>query len=87
MEPILAVARRHNLKVVEDCAQGPGGKYRGSYVGTLGDVGCFSISCYKLIGGGEGGLVLCHDQRIFERLSQMVDGGGLFRPQRFAAER
>ena len=87
MEPILAVAARHNLKVVEDCAQGPGGKYRGRYVGTLGDVGCFSISCYKLIGGGEGGLVLCKDERLFDRVSQVADGGGLFRPQRFADER
>jgi dTDP-4-amino-4,6-dideoxygalactose transaminase len=87
MEPILAVARRHNLKVVEDCAQSPGARYRGHYVGTLGDVGCFSISCYKLIGGGEGGLALCRDQGLFDRVRQVADGGGLFRPQRFAAER
>lgn len=76
MDPILAVAARHNLKVGEDCAQGPGGKHRGRYVGTLGDVGCFSISCYKLIGGGEGGLVLCKDERLFDRVS-MIAGGGL----------
>jgi len=50
MEAIPAVARRHHLKVGEDCAQGPGGKYRGHYVGTIGDAGCFSISCCKLIG-------------------------------------
>ena len=87
MEAIVDVAAGHGLKVVEDCAQGPGGKYRGRYVGTLGDVGCFSISCYKLIGGGEGGLVLCRDERVFDRVSQLVDGGGLFRPNRFAAER
>jgi len=87
MAPIVEVARRRGLKVVEDCAQTPGGRYRGRYVGTWGDVGCFSVSCYKLIGGGEGGLVLCGDERTFDRVSQLVDGGGLFRPNRFAVER
>jgi len=87
MDPIVEAAGRHGLKVVEDCAQGPGGKYRGRYVGSIGDIGCFSISCYKIIGGGEGGLVVTSDERLFERLGQMVDGGGLCRPDRFARER
>ena len=54
LEPILDVARRHELKVIEDCAQSPGAKYRGRHVGTWGDLGCFSISAYKIVGGGEG---------------------------------
>ena len=65
LEPILAIARRHNLKVVEDCAQSPGAKYRGRPVGTWGDLGCFSISAYKIVGGGEGGLLLTNDERLF----------------------
>jgi dTDP-4-amino-4,6-dideoxygalactose transaminase len=88
MDPIMAIARRHKLKVVEDCAQSPGGKYRGRYVGTFGDVGCFSISCYKIIGGGESGLVLTNDQRLYERAAQLAEGGGLWRgADRFAPPR
>ncbi len=87
MDPILDVARRHDLAVIEDCAQSPGGKYRGRYVGTLGDLGCFSISAYKIIGGGEGGLVLTNDKRLWERVNQFAEAGGLWRPDRFAPPR
>ena len=87
LDPILAVARKHNLKVIEDCAQSPGGKYKGRYVGTYGDLGCFSISCYKIVGGGEGGLVLTDDRRLWERAYQLAECGGLWRPDRFAPPR
>ncbi|RIK37630.1 MAG: hypothetical protein DCC55_23705 [Chloroflexi bacterium] len=87
MDPILEIARKHNLKVVEDCAQSPGGKYKGRYVGTLGDIGCFSISCYKIIGGGEGGLIITNDERLWERANQFAECGGLWRPDRFAPPR
>jgi len=87
MAPIMAVANKHGLKVVEDCAQGPGAKYRGRYIGTFGDVGCFSISAYKIIGGGESGLVLANDPLTFDRICQCAEGGGLWRPDRFAAPR
>jgi perosamine synthetase len=83
----MEIARKHNLKVVEDCAQSPGGKYGGRYVGTWGDIGCFSISCYKIIGGGEGGLVITNDERLWERASQLAECGGLWRPDRFAPPR
>ena len=49
MDPIVAIARKHGLKVVEDCAQACGGKYRDRYVGTIGDIGCLNISTYKII--------------------------------------
>ena len=87
MDPILEVARKHKLKVVEDCAQAPGAKYKGLYVGTLGDIGCFSISCYKIVGGGEGGLLLTDDERLYERACQLAECGGLTRPDRFAPPR
>ena len=87
MGPIVEIARKHNLKVVEDCAQSPGGKFGGRYVGTWGDIGCFSISCYKIIGGGEGGLVITNDERPWERASQLAECGGLWRPDRFAPPR
>lgn len=85
MDPILAVAKKHKLKVVEDCAQAPGGVYRGKRVGSIGDIGCFSISCYKIIGGGEGGMIISNDDAIFERASQLAEAGGLWRGKnRFA---
>jgi len=87
MAPILDVARKHGIKVVEDCAQSPGASYRGRYVGSLGDLGCFSISAYKIIGGGEGGLLLTDDKRLYERACQLAEFGGLWRPDRFAEPR
>lgn len=87
MDPILAVAKKHGLKVIEDCAQSPGAKYKGRYMGSLGDASCFSISAYKIVGGGEGGLLLTNDQPLYERACQLAEGGGLTRPDRFAPPR
>ncbi len=87
MDPILEIARRHGLKVIEDCAQAPGAKYKGRYVGTLGDLGCFSISCYKTVGGGEGGWLLTDDERLYHRAAQLAECGGFWRPDRFAPPR
>jgi len=87
MDPIMRVAEKRGLKVIEDCAQAPGATYRGRHVGTIGHTGCFSISAYKIIGGGEGGLVVTNDERLFDRIRQMAEGGGLWRPDRFAQPR
>jgi dTDP-4-amino-4,6-dideoxygalactose transaminase len=73
--------------VVEDCAQSCGGKVGDRFVGTFGDLGCFSISAYKIVGGGEGGLVLTNSKRLWERTNQEAECGGLWRPDRFAAPR
>lgn len=87
MDPIMAIATRHKIRVIEDCAQSPGATYKGRMVGTIGDIGCFSISAYKIIGGGEAGLLLCKDQRLFERANQLAECGGLWRENRFAVPR
>ena len=87
MDGVMKVARQHNLKVVEDCAQSPGGRFRGKAVGSIGDLGCFSISAYKIIGGGEGGLVVTNDERLYERACQLAECGGLWRKDRFAPPR
>lgn len=62
MDPILAVARKHGLKVIEDSAQCLGGKYKGKMVGTIGDLGTFSFCQGKhFTTGGEGGMVVTND--------------------------
>jgi len=87
MRAIMKVARKHKLRVVEDCAQSCGGTFHGKYVGTFGDLACFSISCYKIVGGGEGGLILTNSKRMWERANQLAECGGLWRPDRFAPPR
>lgn len=87
MGGIMKVARRHKLRVVEDVAQSSGGTFKGRKLGTIGDVGCFSISSYKTVGGGEGGLILTNSKRLYERCSVTVEAGGLWRPERFARPR
>ena len=67
MAPILEVARRHRLAVVEDCAQAYDARYRGQPVGTLGDVACFSLQQSKHITSGEGGIVATDDPDIYRR--------------------
>jgi 8-amino-3,8-dideoxy-alpha-D-manno-octulosonate transaminase len=87
MDPILRISRKHGLKVIEDSAQACGARYKGKMVGTLGDLGCFSISAYKIVGGGEGGLVLTQNDLLWERANQLAESGGLWRPDRFALPR
>ena len=87
MAAIMKVARRRRLTVVEDCAQSAGSKFRGRHVGTFGHLACFSISAYKVVGGGEGGLILARSKRLWERAQQLVECGGLWRPDRFAPPR
>lgn len=64
MQNILSIAQRHNLRVVEDCAQAPGSKWRGQWVGTLGDAGVFSFQQSKNITTGEGGMIITNDSEI-----------------------
>ncbi|MBD2810577.1 DegT/DnrJ/EryC1/StrS family aminotransferase [Xenorhabdus sp. Vera] len=65
MDPIMAIARKHNLKVIEDSAQCLGGKYKGQSIGTIGDVGTFSFCQSKhFTTGGEGGMVVTNNTEI-----------------------
>ena len=57
MDPIMELAKKHNLVVIEDCAQAPFGKYKGRFVGTLGHMGVFSLNYHKHIHTGEGGVI------------------------------
>lgn len=75
MDPIMALARRHNLKVIEDCAQAHGARYRGRPVGTIGDVGVFSLNVNKTIQAGEGGVCLTNDEDLRYRLALIRNHG------------
>jgi len=87
MEAIMDVAKRHNLMVIEDCAQACGASFHGRRVGTIGHLGCFSVSSYKTTGGGEAGLVATDDDSLFARVQGWAEGGGLWRPSRYAPSR
>jgi dTDP-4-amino-4,6-dideoxygalactose transaminase len=67
MGPILEVARRNGLMVVEDCAQAYDVYYKGKKVGTLGDAACYSLQQSKHITSGEGGIVTTDDAEIYKR--------------------
>ncbi len=67
MDELMAIAREHDLKVLEDCAQANGAMYRGRPVGSIGDAGAFSLQQFKIITAGEGGAVTTSDRRIIER--------------------
>ncbi len=71
MDEIMRIASKHNLKVIEDCAQAPAATYKGSYVGTLGDIAVFSLNCYKTIQTGEGGVIVTNNEELAVR-SQLI---------------
>ena len=75
MDPILDLARKYNLFVVEDAACGFGSKYKGKHVGTFGDTGCFSFHPRKAITTGEGGMVTTNDSNLAEKIRRLRDHG------------
>ena len=76
MDPILEIARKHGLKVLEDVAQAFGGEYKGRKLGTLGDAGAFSFFPSKNLGAyGDGGLIATNDDQVAE-LARMLRAHG-----------
>ena len=75
MDPILELANKHNLFVVEDAACGFGSKYKGRHVGNFGDTGCFSFHPRKAITTGEGGMVTTNDANLADKIRRLRDHG------------
>ncbi|MBI5701500.1 DegT/DnrJ/EryC1/StrS family aminotransferase [Candidatus Saganbacteria bacterium] len=76
MHEILKIAKKHNLKVIEDCAQAIGSKYENKYVGTIGNIGCFSFFPTKNLGCfGDGGLVTTNSDELAEMIGVLRGHG------------
>ena len=69
MDALMAIAKKHNLKVIEDAAHAHGGEYKGKKLGSIGDAGCFSFQSSKNLTSGEGGIVTTN----CEEIANMVD--------------
>lgn len=80
MDAILAIANKHKIRVLEDCAQCCGGRYKGKFVGTIGDIGINSFQLSKTITAGEGGAVVSNDPKLFERAIRFHDVGVIRSP-------
>ncbi|MCL5043060.1 MAG: DegT/DnrJ/EryC1/StrS aminotransferase family protein [Gammaproteobacteria bacterium] len=76
MDPIMALANEHGLKVIEDCAQAHGARYRGKPVGSIGHIGAWSFCQDKIMStGGEGGMVTTNDRELWSRMWSYKDHG------------
>ena len=75
MDTIMDIAKRHNLLVVEDAAQGVMSKYKGKYLGTIGDMGCYSFHETKNYSMGEGGAIIINNPEYIERAEILREKG------------
>lgn len=75
MNELRAIAKQHNLIIIEDCAEALGATYQGERVGTMGDIGCFSFFGNKIITTGEGGMCITNNDELAERMRILRDHG------------
>jgi 8-amino-3,8-dideoxy-alpha-D-manno-octulosonate transaminase len=78
MDAIMAVAGRHDLKVLEDVAQANGGAFRGRPLGSIGQAGAFSLQHFKIITAGEGGVLVTDDAEVYRRAAIKHDSAMQF---------
>ncbi len=84
MDPIMEIEKKHNLLVIEDCCQAVGASYKGKKVGTIGDIGAFSLNIFKTINSGDGGLIVTNNKQVYETAFGVHDQG--HKPNRFGVE-
>jgi dTDP-4-amino-4,6-dideoxygalactose transaminase len=75
MDAIMGIARKHGLMVLEDCCQACGGTYKGKKLGSLGDMGAFSLNIYKTITAGDGGIIITKNDAFYENAFSIHDQG------------
>lgn len=75
MDAIMTIAKKHNLKVIEDACHGPLSEYKGKKLGTIGDVGCFSFFSNKNISTGEGGMLVTNNEVLATRVKSLRSHG------------
>lgn len=75
MDSLSALAKKHHLFLIEDCAEAIGTRYKGKCVGSFGDIACFSFFGNKTITCGEGGMVVCNNDELFERAKHLKGQG------------
>ncbi len=80
MDRIMEIAKKHDLRVLEDACQADGGSYKGKRLGSIGEMGAFSFNYYKIITAGEGGAVITNSKNLYQRALVYHDGGSEFRP-------
>ena len=77
MDKINEIARKNNLSVIEDAAGALASKYNDQYLGTIGDVGCFSLQSNKIITCGQGGIIVTNNKEYYETMRRLRDFGRL----------
>lgn len=82
LDPILEIARKHKLRVIEDCSQAVGASYKGRRLGSMGDIGTYSHQESKTITSGEGGTLVSSNAELFERAVRFHDVGNIFPPHK-----
>lgn len=83
MDDIKNIASQHKIPIIEDVAQSFGGAYKGKYLGTIGEVGCFSFQENKILSTGEGGALITNFDKIYEKARIYHDQGGVRRENCF----
>ena len=73
IDEIVRIAKKHNVYVIEDCAQSYCCKYKGQYAGTFGDIGCFSLNDFKHISAGDGGMVITNNEELYHKAMMFAD--------------
>ena len=84
MDKIMDIAKKHNLLVLEDCCQAAGATYKGKKLGTIGNIGAFSLNIFKTINTGDGGMVITNDPELYGTAFAVHDQG--HKPNRFGVE-
>ncbi len=83
MDEIIAVAKKHNIRVIEDACHAHGAEYKGKKLGSIGDAGCFSFQSSKNLTSGEGGIIVTNDDALYQMMNSLrnvgrVEGGAWY---------